>query len=74
MDRQKEPAYRSGNSSGPVMGGINLTAYPAELIPPETRFYGAARRLVEKQAREREENSTERRVEQASSEDFLPCP
>lgn len=28
MDRNKEPARQCGNTSGPVMGGINLTSYP----------------------------------------------
>lgn len=39
--KQYEKSDKSGNSY-PIVGGINLTAYPSETIPPETRFSDAA--------------------------------
>lgn len=39
--KQYERPDKSGNSC-PIMGSINLTAYPIEAIPHETRFPDAA--------------------------------
>ena len=63
MGELDEEARGSGNSSGPVMGGINIALGKVENIPPGIQSLAAAQHQALQAAREREESSTERHAE-----------
>ena len=68
-----QTAQRSGNSDGPVMGGINLAAYPPGAIPLQNRFYAEELRPVKWVLRERGENSVEMCAEPVQPCSRIPC-
>lgn len=74
MNRDKEPARQCGNTSGPVMGGINLAVYQVELIPYRIQFSDVVQRQAAQEEQQQAGSSAEKHVEQASSEDHSPAP